>query len=104
MGKSLEELVGGIMQEAPSSSHKPPSKLVKCSRCGKKIPVSGYDEEVMCKECTATVEQQNNDVVTSDFYPFQRHNTKEKIKVRPIIPAVPYKKHYGKSVADKTGD
>ena len=100
MGKSLDELISGMVEESPNTSHKPLAKLVKCE-CGLNIPVPGYYSEVDCKNCR-TIEEPSNEVLTSNHYNFQRGDTKVRRKVSRTISAEPYKDHYDKTVDDKT--
>jgi len=99
MGKSLNELLRDVSEETSTSSYKPISKMVRCPYCGDLIPTSGYNEDIIHTGCSRTIEQPAS---ISKNYPFQREGTKEKVKDNPLIAAIPYKKHYTKTVADKT--
>jgi len=103
MGKTLTELLSGLNEENihPGNSHVPRSKLVKCSNCGTKIPVPGYQDEVLCQNCK-TIRDANNEIITSGWYQFARDKTRIKKKIGHLIPAVHHQNSFDKTIDDRT--
>jgi len=96
MGKSLNSLLSEMNEENISDNSHAVSKLVKCSNCGKTIPVPGYQTDVICQNCK-TREDVNNDIITSSY-----HLQRDKIRVRrkrdQVIPAIHNVDHFDKTV------
>jgi len=83
----LQELLNNMAEVESDTSHNVPTyKLVKCPKCGEKYPAPPGTEMVMCRNCR-TIEEPNNDILTSDSYSLARDKTIVKKKITRCIPA-----------------